>query len=276
METRSSAGAPRIQDDGAFPVNVYCVIRVGRRRGRRRRMARDSDQLAGFENENTGGLLTGFLADEDVFDRRALWRLGSWGAVSVGAVIVALYANQSSIALRREQVAAADLARQAQQIQVGCQAEPERGATAGVRDRHAQRRPRPAVHPRHDAGTGAGFGDRRDYPAECRRAAAAGRTRAASCRPGRGCGGRAAVGGGEEPDARPHRGAGRNGGCRDRCENNRQAAGGGDSAGAGDGCVSSKISQRRGRAQSAGRATAAPADGFEIHHGPARMRPPPN
>jgi len=80
-------------------------------------MARDSDQLAGFENENTGGLLTGFLADEDVFDRRALWRLGSWGAVSVGAVIVALYANQSSISMRREQVAAADIARQAQQIQ---------------------------------------------------------------------------------------------------------------------------------------------------------------
>src|SRR6202011_3659674 len=50
-------------------------------------------------------------------DRRMLWRLGSWGLASVGAVVVALYANQSSIGWRREQIAAADLARQAQQIQ---------------------------------------------------------------------------------------------------------------------------------------------------------------
>ena len=80
-------------------------------------MARDNDQLSGFESENTGGLLSGLLADEDVFDRRSLLRLGSWGAASVGAVIIALYANQSSIGQRREQLAAADLARQAQQIQ---------------------------------------------------------------------------------------------------------------------------------------------------------------
>ena len=81
-------------------------------------MARDTDHLAGdFETENTGGVLTGFLAGEDEFDRRSLWRLGSWGAASIGAVIVALLANQSSIGLRRDQVAAADLARQSQQIQ---------------------------------------------------------------------------------------------------------------------------------------------------------------
>jgi len=81
-------------------------------------MARDTDHLAGgFETENTGGLLTGFLAEEDEFDRRSLWRLGSWGVASVGAVIVALLANQSSIGLRRDQLAAADLARQSQQIQ---------------------------------------------------------------------------------------------------------------------------------------------------------------
>jgi hypothetical protein len=80
-------------------------------------MARDTDQLAGFEAENTGGVLSGFLAEEDEFDRRSLWRLGSWGVGSVGAVIVALLANQSSIGSRREQVASADLARQSQQIQ---------------------------------------------------------------------------------------------------------------------------------------------------------------
>jgi hypothetical protein len=81
-------------------------------------MARDTDHLAGnLDTEYTGGFLTGFLAEEDEFDRRAMWRLGSWGVASVGAVIVALYANQSSIGLRREQFAAADLARQSQQIQ---------------------------------------------------------------------------------------------------------------------------------------------------------------
>lgn len=81
-------------------------------------MARDTDHLAdSLETENTGGLLSGFLADEDQFDRRALWRLGSWGVASVGAVIVAVLANQSSIGTRRELVAAADLARQSQQIQ---------------------------------------------------------------------------------------------------------------------------------------------------------------
>ena len=81
-------------------------------------MAKDTKQLAGgFETENTGGVLTGFLAEEDEFDRRSLWRLGSWGAASVGAVIVALLASQSSIGWRREQIAAADLARQAQQLQ---------------------------------------------------------------------------------------------------------------------------------------------------------------
>jgi hypothetical protein len=81
-------------------------------------MARDSDHLAGsFDTENTGGLLTGFLAEEEEFDRRAMWRLGSWGVGAVGAVIVALYASQSAMGLRREQVGAADLARQSQQIQ---------------------------------------------------------------------------------------------------------------------------------------------------------------
>jgi hypothetical protein len=82
-------------------------------------MAKDTDQLAGsFETENTGGLLSGFLADEDTFDRRSLWRIGSWGVGTVGAVVLAVLASQSQISLRREQFAAADLARQAQQIQL--------------------------------------------------------------------------------------------------------------------------------------------------------------
>ena len=80
-------------------------------------MAKDTNQADSFDNGNTGGLLTGFLAEEGDFDRHALWRLGSWAAASVGAVIVALLASQSSTGWRREQVATADLVRQSQQIQ---------------------------------------------------------------------------------------------------------------------------------------------------------------
>lgn len=83
-----------------------------------KRTDQNTDHLAGgFETENTGGVLTGFLAEEDELDRRALWRLGSWGVASVGAVILALLASQSSVGWRRDQVAAADLSRQAHQLQ---------------------------------------------------------------------------------------------------------------------------------------------------------------
>src|ERR1700686_3552558 len=82
-------------------------------------MARDTDHLAGsLENQNTGGLLTGFLAEEDELDRRALWRIGSWGVGAAGAGVIAGVANQTSIGWRREQLAAVDLTRQAQQIQL--------------------------------------------------------------------------------------------------------------------------------------------------------------
>jgi hypothetical protein len=81
-------------------------------------MAKDSDHLAGtFGTENTGGVLSGFLAEENQFDRRTLWRLGSWAAGAVGALTVAVLANQSSLGFRRDQLAAADLSRQAQQLQ---------------------------------------------------------------------------------------------------------------------------------------------------------------
>ena len=82
-------------------------------------MAKDSDHLAiKLGTENTGSLLTGFLAEEDAFDRHTLWRLGSWGAVAVGAIVVAALANQTSLAQRRDQVAAAELSRQATQLQL--------------------------------------------------------------------------------------------------------------------------------------------------------------
>lgn len=66
----------------------------------------------GLDVEDSGG----WLAEEDNLDRRSLWRLGSWGVASVAAVIVAVMASQSSLGLRREQVASTDLARQSQQI----------------------------------------------------------------------------------------------------------------------------------------------------------------
>jgi len=42
-------------------------------------LAKKPDHLADFEADDTGGVLSNLLADEDEFDRRALWRLASWG-----------------------------------------------------------------------------------------------------------------------------------------------------------------------------------------------------
>src|SRR6266404_1910764 len=106
----------RIQVGDTFPVNVCPVIRRGLEEGQGR-LAKKPDHLADFEADDTGGVLSNLLAEEDDFDRRALWRIGSWGAGATAAVILAVMANQSSFGLKREQVAAADLARQAQQIQ---------------------------------------------------------------------------------------------------------------------------------------------------------------
>ncbi|ANW05708.1 hypothetical protein [Bradyrhizobium icense] len=81
-------------------------------------MARKPDHLADFEADDSGGVLSNLLADEDELDRRALWRIGSWGVGATAAVILAVMANQSSLGLKREQVAAADITRQAQQVQL--------------------------------------------------------------------------------------------------------------------------------------------------------------
>jgi hypothetical protein len=82
-------------------------------------MAKDSDPLAdAFGDKETGGLFSGLLAEENTFDRRMLWRLGSWGLGAVGAVVVAVMANQAQLGWRRDQVASADLARQSDRLQV--------------------------------------------------------------------------------------------------------------------------------------------------------------
>jgi hypothetical protein len=81
-------------------------------------LARKPDHPAdGFETDDAGGVLSGLLAEEEDLDRRALWRIGSWGVGATGAVVLAVMANQSSLGLKRDQAAAADLTRQAQQIQ---------------------------------------------------------------------------------------------------------------------------------------------------------------
>ena len=80
-------------------------------------VAKKSDQSAGaLDADDTEGLLAGLFADENDFDRRALWRIGSWGLVAVGAVVIAVYSNQASLRLRGEQIATDDFSRQAQQV----------------------------------------------------------------------------------------------------------------------------------------------------------------
>ncbi|SEN26903.1 hypothetical protein [Bradyrhizobium sp. OK095] len=82
-------------------------------------MAKDSDPLAdAFGDKETGGLFSGLLAEESSFDRRMMWRLGSWGVAAVGAVVLAVFANQAQLGWRRDQVASADLARQADRLQM--------------------------------------------------------------------------------------------------------------------------------------------------------------
>lgn len=76
------------------------------------------DPSSGFVGEDDGGWLNRFLAEEDELDRRALWRLGSWGVGAVCALIVAIMAAQSPAAMHRTQSAAAELTRQSQQVQL--------------------------------------------------------------------------------------------------------------------------------------------------------------
>ncbi|MGB3445188.1 MAG: hypothetical protein WBA48_00635 [Xanthobacteraceae bacterium] len=63
------------------------------------------------------GVQVGLLADEDTYDRRTPWRLASWGIGAVGAVTIAVLANQSYVHKRQDQVAVSDLARRSEQIQ---------------------------------------------------------------------------------------------------------------------------------------------------------------
>ncbi|GLH75419.1 hypothetical protein SSBR45G_03270 [Bradyrhizobium sp. SSBR45G] len=81
-------------------------------------MARDSHKSAGVNGaEKTGGTLSGLFADENELDRRAMWRLGWWGAGAVGAIGLAIFTNQAAQGWRKDRISAADLSRQAQLLQ---------------------------------------------------------------------------------------------------------------------------------------------------------------
>ncbi|MDH2356453.1 hypothetical protein QCM80_38240 [Bradyrhizobium sp. SSUT112] len=82
-------------------------------------MAKDSDPLAdAFGTKETGGLFSGLVAEESSYDRGMMWRLGSWSVAAVGAVVIAVLANQAQLGWRRDQVASADLTRQAERLQM--------------------------------------------------------------------------------------------------------------------------------------------------------------
>jgi len=81
-------------------------------------LAKKSDHLAGFEAEDTGGLFSSLLAEEDAADRRrTLWRVACWGVASIAAVVIAGMANQASLGWRRDQAATVDLVQQANRLQ---------------------------------------------------------------------------------------------------------------------------------------------------------------
>ena len=132
-------------------------------------MAKDRDNLADGFTDSSGGWLSGFLAEEDDLDRRSLWRLGSWGVGSVAAVVVAVHgqpivdrrAPRPDCIRRPGAAVTAD--------PVGGQGKPRRGPAAGVRHRHPERRPRPAVLARHRPRAGSGQRHRLDRaPKFCR------------------------------------------------------------------------------------------------------------
>ena len=105
------------------------------------RLAKKPDNLADFEADDAGGALGGLLAEENELDGRTLWRIASWGVGATGAVVLAVMANQSSIGIKRDHVAAADLTRQTQQIQVFARdTQNEARRLAGHRVQHLRER----------------------------------------------------------------------------------------------------------------------------------------
>ncbi len=79
----------------------------GRGRGWVQSMAKKRDDMAdGIMADDREGWLANLLADEEPYDRRKLWQLGSWAAATLGALSFAFLAAQSSNAMRSDLVAA--------------------------------------------------------------------------------------------------------------------------------------------------------------------------
>ena len=72
-------------------------------------MAKKPDHLADFEADDTGGVLSNLLAEEEEFARRALWRIGSWG-VGATAAVLTRQAQQILVVARESQNEARRLA----------------------------------------------------------------------------------------------------------------------------------------------------------------------
>jgi hypothetical protein len=81
-------------------------------------MTKDRNQFRDdLPDDDGAGWINRFLAEEDEFDGRTMWRLASWGAGSVAALVVAILATRSPAAINRDQLASAELVRQSQQVQ---------------------------------------------------------------------------------------------------------------------------------------------------------------
>lgn len=80
-------------------------------------MIKDRKPLHDDLTGENGGWLDRLFADEVELDRRSMWRLGSWGVGAVAALVVAILAARVPAAMQRDQLAAADVARQTQQVQ---------------------------------------------------------------------------------------------------------------------------------------------------------------
>jgi len=74
-----------------------------------------------LKSDDLDDLQVSFLADEDAYDRRTPWRLAGWGLGAVGAVVVAVLANQFHLQAGRLQSSAADMSRQSEQLQAFAQ-----------------------------------------------------------------------------------------------------------------------------------------------------------
>ena len=74
------------------------------------------DPLAELAADADAGWFASLFADEDAFDRRKLWQLGTWGAAALGALSLAFMTAQTSVTLHRELASVSDIARQNREL----------------------------------------------------------------------------------------------------------------------------------------------------------------